>query len=140
MQNDPGMMPPEDSGPPPTAEEIATELFARCILNQVQTAMVLLGRGEHPAIGEPLKDVARARKLIDQLELLESKPEGLGAEETRLVRESLHELRLAYVEAVGKQPAAPETTALTTDPAATEPEDEDKDEDGGRKRFVKKYD
>lgn len=138
------MPPPEETGPPPTAEEIATALFAESVLTQVRTAMMLLGRAAHPAIGEPVTDVARARKLIDQLELLEAKPEGLGAEETRLIREGLHELRLAYVEAAGEQPKPPAAPAeeplIAEAPKDDAGSDEEDDEDEDRKRFVKKYD
>ena len=107
---------------------------------------MLLGHGAHPATGEPIRDVARARKLIDQLELLEANPEGLGAEEMRLVRESLHSVRLAFVEAVGETPApaaspapdSPPPAAAETKPLET-PDSADEDR-ASRKRFIKKYD
>ena len=148
MQDDIGIMPDDGSGPKPSPEEFATALFAETLLTQARTAMMLLGKGTHPAIGEPITDVIRARKLIDQLEVLEAKPDGLGAEETRLIRESLHELRMAFVEAVGDQPSPEsnksETKTQDSSPSTTEPTGASKSDeavdDGGRKRFVKKYD
>ncbi|MEE2714868.1 MAG: DUF1844 domain-containing protein [Verrucomicrobiota bacterium] len=143
MQDDTGIIPDDGSGPKPSPEEFAAALFAETLLTQARTAMMLLGKGTHPAIGEPITDVIRARKLIDQLEVLEAKPDGLGAEETRLIRESLHELRMAFVEAVGDQPSPEsnksETKTQAPSPSTTEPTGASKS-DEGRKRFVKKYD
>jgi len=132
----------EDNPPPPSPEEVVTALFAESILTQAQTAMMLLGRATHPALEKPVLDTARAKKLIDQLELLEGNTVGLGAEETRLIRESLHSLRMAYVEVVGENPT-PDTPAKTEEP---KPSDEKPaaesaaDDDPTPKRFVKKYD
>ena len=140
METDPAAT-PEDNLPPPSPEEVATALFAESILTQARTAMMLLGRATHPALQEPVVDTARAKKLIDQLEVLEEDTTGLGAEETRLIRESLHSLRMAYVEAVGENPA-PDTPAKTEEPnpsdekLATESADDD---DPTPKRSVKKY-
>ena len=148
MRDDTEIMPDDNGGAPPSPEEFATALFAETILTQTRTAMMLLGRGTHPAIGEPITDVVRARKLIDQLEVLETKTDGLGAEETRLVRESLHELRMAFVEAVGDQPSSQndeteakdkESPQSKAEPAEAPKSDDDGDGDS-RKRFVKKYD
>ena len=148
MQDDTGIMPDNGGGPQPSPEEFAAALFAETLLTQARTAMMLLGKGTHPAMGEPITDVIRARKLIDQLEILEAKPDGLGAEETRLIRESLHELRMAFVEAVGDQ-SSPKTKKSETEAqdslqSTTESTDASKSDDvvddENRKRFVKKYD
>ena len=135
---------PEDNLPPPNPEEVVAALFAESLLTQARTAMMLLGRATHPALEEPVVDTTRAKKLIDQLEVLEENTAGLGAEETRLIRESLHSLRMAYVEVVGENPP-PDTPAKTEEP---KPSDEksaaesaaDDDDDPTPKRFVKKYD
>ncbi len=86
--------------------------------------------------------------LIQQLELVEKNAEKLSLEEQQLVKRSLQDLRMAYVTAAGKTPeeaitdeAAPEAEAKATpatEPAADATEDED-EEEGPRKRFVKKY-
>ena len=135
----------EDNPQPPSPEEVVTALFAESILTQAQTAMMLLGRATHPALKEPVLDTARAKKLIDQLELLEEKTTGLGAEETRLIRESLHTLRMAYVEVVGDNPPAdsqskPEKPKPSDLKPTVETSGDKGDDDPSPKRFVKKYD
>ena len=142
METDPATT-PEDNLPPPNPEEVATALFAESILTQVRTAMMLLGRATHPALEEPVVDTTRAKKLIDQLEVLEENTAGLGAEETRLIRESLHSLRMAYVEVIGDNPPTdappkPEKMKSPDEKAATESAADD--DDPTPKRFVKKYD
>ena len=131
----------ENNLPPASPEEVASALFAESILTQARTAMMLLGRATHPALEEPVVDTTRAKKLIDQLEVLEENTTGLGAEETRLIRESLHSLRMAYVEVVGENP--PSDTLANTEkpkPSNEKPVTESAtDDDPTPKRFVKKY-
>ncbi len=142
METDPKTQ-PEDNLPPPSPEEVASALFAESILTQARTAMMLLGRATHPALEEPVVDTTRAKKLIDQLEVLEENTTGLGAEETRLIRESLHSLRMAYVEVVGENPPS-DTLANTERPKPSNEksvaESAVDDDDPTPKRFVKKYD
>jgi hypothetical protein len=142
METDPKTQ-PEDNLPPPSPEEVASALFAESILTQARTAMMLLGRATHPALEEPVVDTTRAKKLIDQLEVLEENTTGLGAEETRLIRESLHSLRMAYVEVVGENPPS-DTLANTEKPKPSNEksvaESAVDDDDPTPKRFVKKYD
>ena len=142
METDPKTQ-PEDNLPPPNPEEVASALFAESILTQARTAMMLLGRATHPALEEPVVDTTRAKKLIDQLEVLEENTTALGAEETRLIRESLHSLRMAYVEVVGENPPS-DTLANTEKPKPSNEksvaESAVDDDDPTPKRFVKKYD
>ncbi len=134
---------PEDNLPPPSPEEVASALFAESLLTQARTAMMLLGRATHPALEEPVVDTTRAKKLIDQLEVLEENTAGLGAEETRLIRESLHSLRMAYVEVVGDNPpddAPPKPEKLKSSDEKPATESAADDDAPTPKRFVKKYD
>ena len=144
MESDPNTV-PEDNLPPPNPEEVVAALFAESLLTQARTAMMLLGRATHPALDEPVVDTTRAKKLIDQLELLEENTTGLGAEETRLIRESLHSLRMAYVEVVGDNPPAdaqskPEKPKPSDLKPTVETSADEGDDDPCPKRFVKKYD
>ena len=144
MESDPTAV-PEDNLPPPSPEEVAAALFAESLLTQARTAMMLLGRATHPSLEEPVVDTTRAKKLIDQLEVLEENTAGLGAEETRLIRESLHSLRMTYVEVVGDNPPADATSKLdkpkpSDEKPATESAANDDDDGPTPKRFVKKYD
>ena len=134
METDPNPT-PGDNAPQPSQEEIATALFSETLLNQARTAMMLLGKATHPAMTEPIVDTTRAKKLIEQLELLEGNTTGLNADETRLIRESLHSLRMSYVEVVGEPPPAASSPATES----SKPEPDDEEDDHTPKRFVKKY-
>ena len=151
---------------PETANEIAAAVFSECLITLVRTAAMLLGKVTAPATGEPVKDLVRVQLVIQQLELLEKNAAKLSLDEQQLLKQSLQELRMAYVSAAGQRPEdalgedevpaaestdTPEADSNPTEssapsPEATAPEqsqeeDEEDDEDeGSRKRFVKKYD
>src|SRR5215468_6476802 len=76
-------------------------LFAQLVMQQANMAMMLLGKVAHPETGGVLKDIEAARLFIDQLEMLEVKTQGnLSKEESSLLKQSLMNVRLAFVEAV----------------------------------------
>ena len=125
-------------------------LFAQLILQQSNMAMMLMGKVAHPESGQTFKDVEAARLFIDQLEMLELKTKGnLTKEESALLKQSLMNLRLAFVEAVDettptrakagetKQPSSvaqpSEAEAATAAPPSGAAEEEH------RKKFSKKY-
>lgn len=127
-------------------QEIMSALFAQLIMQQTNMALMLLGKVAHPESGKTYKDVEAARLFIDQLEMLENKTKGnLTREESELLKQSLMNLRFAFVEAVeapgpaqgGSQAGeshaspAPDSAADTTGSTATEEEH--------RKKFSKKY-
>jgi hypothetical protein len=126
---------------PQTADEIGSYLFIKCIVTLVQTADVLMGKVEAPATGQPVMDLARVQLIIKQLELLDENAVMLGIEEQQMVKQSLQELRMAYVSAAGKTPeedlAGEEETP--PEPAAPADDDDDDDDEPSRTRFVKKY-
>ncbi len=140
---------------PETADEIAAAIFSECLITLVRTAAMLLGKVTAPATGEPVKDLPRVQLVIQQLELLEKNAAKLSLDEQQLLRQSLQELRMAYVSAAGQRPedaldeseptedkGEPTPDAPAPEPVsdAPEPGDEDEDDEGPRKRFVKKYD
>ena len=143
---------------PETADEIASAVFSECLITLVRTAAMLLGKITAPATGEPVKDFTRVQLIIKQLELLESNASQLSINEQQLVKQSLQELRMAYVSAAGKLPEDPEETdeeppteaSQQTQPtkpnvdAEGSPQEsndiEYEEEESNRKRFVKKYD
>ena len=153
---------------PETANEIAAAVFSECLITLVRTAAMLLGKVTAPATGEPVKDLVRVQLVIQQLELLEKNAAKLSLDEQQLLKQSLQELRMAYVSAAGQRPEdaleqdeAPaaestdtpeadgnptESSAPSTSPEATAPDQsqeedvEDDEDEGSRKRFVKKYD
>ena len=147
---------------PETADEIAAAVFSECLITLVRSAAMLLGKVTVPTTGEPVKDLTRVQLVIKQLELLEKNASQLSLDEQQLVKQSLQELRMAYVSAAGKRPEdadepniedekekAPPTqpeenkaedTKSPSPSPGTDATDEDEDEDTNRKRFVKKYD
>ena len=146
---------------PETADEIASAIFSECLITQVRSAAMLMGKVKAPATGEPVEDLPRVQLIIQQLELLDKNAAKLGLEEQQLLKQSLQELRMAYVSAAGKTPeedltdeaSDDEETSAPTETPSGDPEsptkseegssddddDDDDEEETGRKRFVKKY-
>ncbi|HVX11490.1 MAG TPA: DUF1844 domain-containing protein [Pirellulales bacterium] len=76
--------------PPATLAVLLTTLATQ--------ALVALGQIPHPASGKPETHLDEAKHFIDTLEMLEAKTAGnRTAEETQLLENLLHELRLGYV-------------------------------------------
>jgi len=125
-------------------QEKMSALFAQLILQQTNMAMMLLGKIAHPESGQVYKDIEAARLFIDQLEMLEAKTRGnLTKEESGLLKQSLMNLRLAFVEAVesGEPPpssAKPAHAAADSAAPAGTPGAETAAEEH-RKKFSKKY-
>ena len=134
------------------SEEMQSALFAQLVMQQSNMALMLLGKVAHPESGQTYKDVEAARLFIDQLEMLEAKTKGnLTREESNLLKQTLMNLRLAFVEAVDssepqKQPK--DTSETSPGPAATASSAEghaagaaspSTAEDEHRKKFSKKY-
>lgn len=69
-------------------------------------AMAALGLITHPATGKGQSHPNQAKYLIDTIGVLEEKTKGnLSPSETRAIEGLLHQLRMAYVEVTGNQPA-----------------------------------
>src|SRR6266702_2074155 len=101
-------------------DDMTSALFAQLVMQQVNMAMMLLGKVAHPESGKLIKDIEGARFFIDQLEMLEIKTKGnLTKEESGLLKQSLMSLRLAFVEAV-ESPAQerPGSTTAKSEPTA----------------------
>jgi len=62
-------------------------------------AMVSLGIIPHPATNKPQRLMNQAKHLVDMLEVLQEKTEGnRTAEETAMLDDTIHQLRMAYVQ------------------------------------------
>jgi hypothetical protein len=135
-------------------QEMSSALFAQLVLQQSNMAMMLLGKVPHPETGKTYKDVEAARLFIDQLEVLETKTKGnLTKEESGLLKQSLMNLRLAFVEAVESPEPQKESaskssldsaTTTTTTPNTQTSGNPGSDssastEEEHRKKFSKKY-
>ena len=141
-----------------------TQRFIEFVMMHAQNAALFLGQIPNPKTGEPEVNLDLARMFIDQLEMIQEKTRGnLTNEEMMVLRNTLSNLQMAYVEASGAtQPesarhgkGAPETAAQPEAPepapsqpaeqpgsgapeqsspaASTEPEPEP------RKKFTKSY-
>jgi len=94
---------PEPEAPRPLPPASLATLIASLALQ----ATISLGLVDDPKSGPPQPHFDQARHLIDMLQMLEDKTAGnRTSEESRLLDNSLHELRMAYV-AVQSQPMPP---------------------------------
>jgi Domain of unknown function (DUF1844) len=89
--------------PPASLEMLVTTL--------VTEAMISLGQVPHPHTGEVLFQPQQAKYLIDTVDMLREKTKGnVTPEETELMEQLLHQLRLAYVQLTSAaRPGAIET-------------------------------
>ena len=136
-----------------------TQRFIEFVMMQARNAALFLGQIPNPQTGKGELNLEAARMFIDQLEMIQEKTRGnLTNEETMVLRNTLSNLQLAYVEATGDsgrapppgapepaaqpetaQPARPQEQAPSVAPeqsppiASTEPEPE------SRKKFTKSY-
>jgi hypothetical protein len=75
--------------------------FSTFILSLSTSVLMNLGLVENPVTGKTEKEPAVARQTIELITLLKEKTRGnLTDEETKLVDNVLHELRLWYVKAI----------------------------------------
>jgi hypothetical protein len=127
--------------PSATPEAAASVHFAGMVIQQTNMARMFLGYVPHPETGEKIRDLDAAKLFIDQLEMLEIKTKGnLDKHEDQLLKESLTNLRMAFVAAVEDKHASPKTTPPGTqaEPGQGQPA-EAAAEDEPRKKFSKKY-
>ena len=120
---------------PMSREELLSALFAEMVIQQSNMAMIFLGYAPNPETGKPVRDLDTARVFIDQLEMLEVKTKGnLTREESDLLKQSLHQLRMAFVQ-VSNQPDLAGGTVDAPSSSPVEPSAEPEE----RKKFTKKY-
>ena len=136
-----------DAPLPASREEMHSAMFATFVLGQSHAVLTFLGKAPHPATGKIEKDLDQAQFLIDLLEMLEAKTRGnLSREEAGLLKQSLFDLRMAFVAATETPAAAPAAPASTpapiaeAKPAEAKPAEAAPSDDDSKKRFTKKYD
>jgi hypothetical protein len=87
----PASQPPAGALPPATLAVLLTTLATQ--------TLVALGQIPHPVSNKPEVHLDEAKHVIDTMEMLEAKTAGnRTAEETQLLDNLLHELRLGFVE------------------------------------------
>lgn len=73
--------------------------FPTFILSLSSSALVHLGEVPDPETGKPMENIVVAKHTIDILAMLEEKTRGnLTAEEAKLLKDMLFELRMKYVQ------------------------------------------
>jgi hypothetical protein len=100
-----------------------TQRFMEFVIMHAQNAALFLGQIPNPKTGEPEVNLDLARMFIDQLEMIQEKTRGnLTNEETTVLRNTLSNLQIAFVEASGAAGAqhAPQAAAEPDVPAAAE--------------------
>ena len=122
-----------------------TQRFIEFVLMQAQNAALFLGQIPNPQTGKGEVNLEVAKMFIDQLAMIQEKTRGnLTNEESTVLRNTLSNLQLAYVELVRggasatpteekARPSAPAAEPATQEPGATTPEGE------SRKKFTKSY-
>jgi hypothetical protein len=84
-------------------ESIVDMHFIQLVLSLQTGAMVQLGKIASPMSGKVERDLEQARLTIDLLEMLDRKTAGnLVGEERKLLDRILYELRLNFVDELGK--------------------------------------
>ena len=79
-----------------------TQRFIEFVMMTAQNAALFLGQIPNPKTGEPEVNLDLARMFIDQLEMIQEKTRGnLTNEETMVLRNTLSNLQMAFVEASG---------------------------------------
>src|SRR5438552_3067803 len=130
-----------------------TQRFIEFVMMQAQNAALFLGQIPNPQTGKPETNLEVARMFIDQLAMIQEKTRGnLSSEETTVLRNTLSNLQMAFVEATQaggssgtavSRPAAPEPAPA---PAASEPAKNSGEistppatESESKKKFTKSY-
>jgi hypothetical protein len=91
-----------------------TQRFIEFVMMHAQNAALFLGQIPNPKTGQGEVNLDLARMFIDQLEMIQEKTRGnLTNEETMVLRNTLSNLHMAFVEASGtaQRPGTQETPA-----------------------------
>jgi hypothetical protein len=123
-----------------------TQRFIEFLLMQAQNAALFLGQIPNPQTGKGEVNLEVAKMFIDQLAMIQEKTRGnLTSEEATVLRNTLSNLQLAYVElvrggaaAIPTEEKAPETAQAAAEPALQEPA-ATTEEGESRKKFTKSY-
>jgi len=127
--------------------------FIEFVMMQAQNAALFLGQIPNPKTGEGEVNLELAKMFIDQLAMIQEKTRGnLTNEETTVLRNTLSNLQMAYVEVARQapkggaqpapqpQPSASSSTTAEEKPKAPEPiSPPAPTESESKKKFTKSY-
>jgi hypothetical protein len=127
-----------------------TQRFIEFVMMHAQNAALFLGQIPNPKTGESEINLDLARMFIDQLEMIQEKTRGnLTNEETTVLRNTLSNLQMAFVEASGasqphREPPPPAPSQPAEQPTSGPPEQSppiasSESETESRKKFTKSY-
>ncbi len=130
-----------------------TQRFIEFVMMQAQNTALFLGQIPNPKTGQGEVNLELAKMFIDQLAMIQEKTRGnLTPEETAVLRNTLANLQMVYVEVSqhgpqAVQPAPPSgpsdspSPEAASPPAAPEKSPEAEPTDGGesKKKFTKSY-
>src|SRR5438874_706346 len=131
-----------------------TQRFIEFVVMHAENAAVFLGQNPKPKNREPEINVDLARMFNHQLEMIQEKTRGnLTNEETMVLRSTLSNLQMAFVEASGAagpqrtaqqqapqpQPSQPADQPTSGAPEQTPPVAPSEPEPESRKKFTKSY-
>ena len=131
-----------------------TQRFIEFVMMHAQNAALFLGQIPNPKTGEPEINLDLARMFIDQLEMVQEKTRGnLTNEEAMVLRNTLSNLQMAFVEASGTAgpqraappeppqpaPSQPAEPAASGTPEQAPPISSSEPETESRKKFTKSY-
>jgi hypothetical protein len=119
---------PESTPKDPAKEREMAQKFVQFVMMQAQNVLYLLGKIPTPDGRALPPDLASAKMFIDQLEAIEFKTKGnLSSQESKLLQDTLAQLRLVFVEASGGTPPSmmPDRSSAYNFPGDDAPLDED---------------
>ena len=131
-----------------------TQRFIEFVMMQAQNAALFLGQIPNPQTGQGEVNLEVARMFIDQLAMIQEKTRGnLSSEEQAVLRNTLSNLQMVFVEVSqsgGARPSAPaapppseaaqqESAASGPEPSAAAPSQPPASEAESRKKFTKSY-
>ena len=132
-----------------------SQRFIEFVMMQAQNTALFLGQIPNPQTGKGEVNLELAKMFIDQLAMIQEKTRGnLTNEETAVLRNTLSNLQMAFVEvsrqmkegttqpSVAPEPPEPEAAEPSTSSAAETPETpgpKTETESESRKKFTKSY-
>ena len=118
--------------------------FIEFVMMQAQNAALFLGQIPNPQTGKGEVNLEVAKMFIDQLAMIQEKTRGnLSNEESAVLRNTLSNLQLAYVEVSRGSSSVPAERKSTGSPPPEEPVPPQSPTSGpegeSRKKFTKSY-
>jgi len=120
-----------------------SQRFIEFVMMHAQNAALFLGQIPNPKTGEGEVNLELAKMFIDQLAMIQEKTRGnLTNDESTVLRNTLSNLQMVYVEVAQQAPQASASAGPTTDRSTTTPEQPPisaSNESESKKKFTKSY-